>query len=100
MEREAVAFFKKYPDDLFLVLDDAEYYNAVSFFKSCSYSMICFASAAGSPKSQAPPSFNGMVEPCLQWADSEFHCQPPNRFLRQSKVFSALCKAYQRARSK
>jgi len=24
VEREAVAFFKKYPDDLFLVLDDAE----------------------------------------------------------------------------
>ena len=72
------------------------HYNALSFFKSCSCSMICFASVAGSPKSQAPPSFNGMVEPCSGTGRAvSFIVNRSTDFFWQSKVFSALCTAYQ-----
>jgi hypothetical protein len=96
VEREAVAFFKKYPDDLFLVLDDAESLQRGKFFQDLQLLNDLFCQRGWQSEIAGPSElqWNGRTLLCNGRAVS-FIVNRSTDFFWQSKVFSALCKAYQ-----
>jgi hypothetical protein len=96
VEREAVAFFKKYPDCLFLVLDDAESLQRGKFFQELQLLNDLFCQHGWQSEIAGPSElqWNGQTLLCNGRAVS-FIVNRSTDFFWQSKVFSALCKAYQ-----
>jgi len=96
VEGEAVAFFKKYPDDLFLVLDDAESLQRVKFFQELQLLNDLFCQRGWQSEIAGPSElqWNGRTLLCTGRAVS-FIVNRSTDFFWQSKVFSALCTAYQ-----